>query len=154
MKKLTVRRPVLVLTLLVLLLWRDHSGLVRMALAASLLHESGHILVYCRLTGRFPPLTLSAGGIGLRLTDERFTPRQLLALAAAGPAVNLTLCAVFWLAQQRQASYAGSFFAGVNLCLGLFNLLPVGPLDGRRMLAALAAGRQKRAAEHKKLHKR
>ena len=53
------------------------------------------------------------------------------ALAAfAGPAVNLILTALC--AQTRWY-----LFAGLNLSLGLFNLLPVRMLDGGRILSCL-----------------
>lgn len=54
--------------------------------------------------------------------------RQELIVAAAGPAVNLMLAAV------SSRVSAGLAFAGVNLALGMFNLLPVGELDGSRIL--------------------
>lgn len=54
-----------------------------------------------------------------------------LAAALAGPAANL---AAAWLCCRAEG---GALFAGLNLALGCFNLLPVGRLDGGRALHCL-----------------
>ena len=51
-------------------------------------------------------------------------------IAFAGPAVNLTAA---WLAVRAGAN----LFVGLNLSLGLLNLLPIYPLDGSRILTDL-----------------
>ncbi|OUN85693.1 hypothetical protein B5G03_09385 [Gemmiger sp. An50] len=80
-----------------------------------------------------PVLELSPGGIGLCLGSAQLSPRQEGVLAAAGPAVNLIVAGAAYLWMQRSASYWGWFFLGTNLLVGGFNLLPVGPLDGKRI---------------------
>lgn len=141
MRHLKFRFPVLLLAGLILLLHRDHLGLVRMALAASLVHELGHVAVFFLVKGRWPVLCVSPRGIGMDLRGEWFSPAQQLWLAAAGPLVNFLLCAGVCLWLGHRASYAGYFFASVNLCVGLFNLLPFGELDGRRIIEAVWQGR-------------
>lgn len=142
MKHLRIQHPALLLAALVLLLQRDHTGLVRMALAASVLHELGHIAVFRHYKKRWPVLRVSLRGIGMDLRGEWFSPSQQLRLAAAGPLVNFLLCAGLCLWMGHRASYAGYFFASTNLCVGLFNLIPLGELDGRRILQALWQGRE------------
>ena len=76
-------------------------------------------------------------------------PRQgMMVVAAAGPAMNFFLA---WLAalaaarvdravRQRRRRSAAQFlfdFILVNLVLGLFNLLPIPPLDGGRIVVGL-----------------
>ena len=123
--------------LLLLGLWvgltPGHLGLLRNRLFFSLLHESGHIAAWIVFTGMLPVLELSPGGIGLCLGSAQLSPRQEGVLAAAGPAVNLIVAGAAYLWMQRSASYWGWFFLGTNLLVGGFNLLPVGPLDGKRI---------------------
>ena len=57
---------------------------------------------------------------------------QEILCALAGPMLNLA-AALF-------AVYAGwEIFAGINLALGVFNLLPISALDGGRILNCVAA---------------
>lgn len=128
-----LRQPELLLLGLWLGLTHDHLGILRISLLCSLLHESGHIAAWIGFTGMLPVLELSPGGIGLCLGSAQLSPRQEGVLAAAGPAVNLIVAGAAYLWMQRSASYWGWFFLGTNLLVGGFNLLPVGPLDGKRI---------------------
>ena len=128
-----LRQPELLLLGLWLGLTHDHLGILRISLLCSLLHESGHIAAWIVFTGIRPVLELSPGGIGLCLGSAQLSPRQEGVLAAAGPAVNLIVAGAAYLWMQRSASYWGWFFLGTNLLVGGFNLLPVGPLDGKRI---------------------
>ena len=81
-------------------------------------------------------------------TDSRYfrVPRADLWVAAAGPAMNLLLAALAWNAflLLRSADVAFAFGDGattgvvllvqINLLLMLFNLIPLGPLDGHYIL--------------------
>jgi len=69
--------------------------------------------------------------------------RQIFKVAAAGPAANillvLILTGLFHLLTLAAASPLGSFILLAilfNLVLAVFNLLPIPPLDGSRMVAA------------------
>ena len=114
----------------------DGTGLWRMTLVASLAHEAGHLAAYTLFTRRLPPVRLRAGGIALRGTEALSRREELLVLAAA-PAVNLCAAALCLLAARAHASYALYFFSAVQLCVGAYNLLPMGPLDGGRILVRL-----------------
>ena len=68
----------------------------------------------------------------------RITPRENGLIALAGPAVNLLLAVLFVvLATLGTGRLAGVARLGVvvNLLLAGFNMLPVGPLDGRTVLS-------------------
>ena len=115
----------------------DESGLVPMAAAACLCHELGHVLAVRLWGGRIGAVRLTCAGAELRVRGPRMGERlPRLTTALAGPAVNLLLA----LGTARLAPWAGergAVFAGLNLTLGCFNLLPVGALDGGRALRAL-----------------
>ncbi len=128
------------LLLAALLFYFDEQCLLPRALAACALHELGHLAAIRALGGRVERMVLGAAGAEIRLRGSCALSYggEILA-AAAGPAVNLALA---WL-------LGGWFpvFAGMSLALGLFNLLPVYPLDGGRILYhALAALRDEGTA--------
>ncbi|OUP25059.1 hypothetical protein [Gemmiger sp. An194] len=128
-----LRQPELLLFGLWFGLTHDPLGILRISLLCSLLHESGHIAAWIVFTGTLPMLELSPGGIGLCLGNARLSPCKEGILAAAGPAVNLIAAGMAYLWMLYSASYWGWFFLGTNLLVGGFNLLPVGPLDGKRI---------------------
>jgi Zn-dependent protease len=70
----------------------------------------------------------------LQLNGQRH-PRQLMAIvAAAGPLANFALALLGgYLLSISQATVFLTYFIIINLTLGLFNLLPVPPMDGGRI---------------------
>ena len=120
--------PGFLLTMAVMF-WLDEGvGLLGWGVLACVVHELGHLLVGAALGGR--PRWLSLSAVGLELNMEYpagLSYGRELAVALAGPAVNLLL-----LPLGRQFP----LFATLSLCLAVFNLLPVAPLDGGRALRA------------------
>ena len=113
---------------------------VLFTLLALLLHESGHLLIL-RLFHLQPAqisLTPFGGLIELPDNKELSFPATFLA-AAAGPAFSLLGCILSpYLFRWQLLSFSSAFsFLHANLLLLLFNLLPVLPLDGGRMLQAI-----------------
>lgn len=124
------------LLLLAWLNYLDRNFLLPMALAACGAHELGHLAAIRLFGGAVRRIRLTAVGAELEL-DRALGYWQEGMSALAGPGVNLALALVCcglgrWMA-----------FTGLNLALALFNLLPVGRLDGGRALSctlALLAG--------------
>ncbi len=115
------------------------------------LHELGHALTARRFgVGTRDIILLPIGGVA-RLDHIPEKPHQELAIAAAGPAVNVVIAAALgsWLTltgtwqPMDQVSMTGSpnpqNVAVLNVFLALFNLIPAFPMDGGRMLRALLA---------------
>lgn len=131
-----------------------HAVIFLLALFACVLaHEFGHIGMARRFGVRTPEvLLLPIGGLA-RLERMPEQPRQELLIAAAGPAVTLALAAAFFGLLRIEGSPFGSAaldpgrtglvqdLLWVNVALLLFNLLPIFPMDGGRMLRALLAMR-------------
>lgn len=120
------------LVLLALLFYLDEGlGLLGWSLLACALHELGHIAAILFMGGRVRWLRLTAVGAELGLDERRpFSYGQEAAAALAGPAASLLTA---WLAAQ-----SGLFLlAGLSLGQGLFNLLPLTPLDGGRCLLSI-----------------
>lgn len=135
---LCFRDPVLLCGVLYVLLYFDASGFLRLGLAAAFLHEWGHIVVYLLLHRRFPRIEVTMTGFCMHTRGEDFTPAETLMLAAAGPAVNALLAAVWAVRLAQCATIRGSAFFAANLLTGAFNLLPIPPLDGAQMLRCVA----------------
>jgi Zn-dependent protease/CBS domain-containing protein len=114
-----------------------------------LLHEFGHVWV-AKLYGiRTPDVTLlPIGGVAsMERMPEK--PGQEIAVALAGPAVNLVIALALIMLlgggidptdiarlEEPHASLMGRV-AAANLALFLFNLIPAFPMDGGRVLRAL-----------------
>lgn len=120
------------------------------SLTAVILHECAHARVAKRLGYALGEIRLMPYGAALcGISDMR--PAHEVAIAIAGPLFNLTLGLVFaamwWLVP---TSYAfTSTFCVCNLYIGLFNLMPVYPLDGGRIAFALLSVRLRRAKAFK-----
>ena len=126
--------------LLAALLWYlDDDGTLLLAGAACGLHELAHCVTIWGLGGKISRLRLSASGAELTLSGTRPLGHMAQFLAAvSGPVANLAAA----LAAARLAERGGGeplwVFAGLNLGLAGFNLLPMSQLDGGRAVRSLA----------------
>ncbi|MGV6847972.1 MAG: site-2 protease family protein [Marinibacterium sp.] len=114
-------------------------------------HEFGHALMARRFGVRTPDITLLPIGGMARLERIPEKPAEEIAVAVAGPAVNVVIWAVLTLflgagthldALQNIDDTGQGFvarLAAVNLFLVLFNLIPAFPMDGGRVLRAALA---------------
>lgn len=109
----------------------DTQMLFPMVLWAAAVHEAGHWAMIRAVKGRVKLLRLSAVGAELQLEGALSYTQDMLC-ALAGPAASLLTAFL--------AAKAGwDVFAGLNLALGIFNLLPIRVLDGGRILSAISA---------------
>lgn len=124
------------LLLLAWLNYLDRAFLIPMALLACGAHELGHLLAVRIVGGDVKLIRLTAVGAELVLEQPLGYWQEGVA-ALAGPGTNLLL-ALGCCGTERWLT-----FAGLNLVLALFNLLPAGRLDGGQVLyctLALLAG--------------
>jgi Zn-dependent protease/CBS domain-containing protein len=117
-----------------------------------LLHEFGHVFAARRYGVQTPDITLLPIGGVARLERIPEEPSQELIIALAGPAVNVVIAAVLFVALggflppdsvevQNPGTSMLARLAMVNLFLVLFNLIPAFPMDGGRVLRGLLATR-------------
>ena len=117
----------------------DTEGVFPYFVAATVLHELGHVAAVYACGGRVRGFAPVPFGFCLRFAGMLSYWRDAV-IAGGGAAMNLmsALC-LSVAAKYSPGVEALSLAAGVNLLLGLFNLLPALPLDGGRMLYALMA---------------
>lgn len=124
------------LLLMGVLFWLDEGvGLLLWGLLACAVHELGHVAVAWRFGGRVKRLSLTV--VGAELSFSYHAPlsygRESI-VALAGPSANLLLGGLFF--------WLGLYLPSVlSFGLGVFNLLPILPLDGGRVVYGLLADR-------------
>lgn len=105
----------------------DHQFLLPMTVLACALHELGHYGMLWAVGGKLRLIRLTAVGAEM-VIEHPLNYWQEGMTALAGPLVNLLLLLLFC------GRKNGVTFAGINLVLALFNLLPISRLDGGRVL--------------------
>jgi Zn-dependent protease len=111
-----------------------------------LLHEVGHSIVASNYGIKFQKIVLFAlGGIALN-PNEITVPKKEIHMAFAGPLISFIISGIslllWFIFFQSRMSITQNFlidwiffYSGmINLVIGLFNLLPVFPCDGGRIL--------------------
>lgn len=96
-------------------------------MAASLVHEGGHLLAMLALG--VPPRDCTLGAFGMRidLADTLIGYKHNLIISLAGPLANGAAAALLFALQCSDA-------AAVHLALAALNLLPAAALDGGELL--------------------
>src|SRR4051794_25270403 len=126
------------------LLWMGGTGGVLflvMVAGSVLVHELGHALLARRLGVPIAGIGLHIFGGAAEMVGLPRRPDDEIAIAAAGPAVSFALAGLGYTLAAITGVHALALLAGVNLALGAFNLLPVFPSDGGRILRAWLARR-------------
>ncbi len=100
-------------------------------LFAALCHELGHCAVLYFLGGHVKEIHITVFGAEMRVAGRTGYGGEFLT-TLAGPAVNLLLALLFaFLGKWYVPLY---LFSGTQAVLGVFNLLPIRPLDGGTLL--------------------
>jgi Zn-dependent protease/CBS domain-containing protein len=113
-----------------------------------LAHELAHALFAIRKGGKVRDITLLMIGGVSSLEEAPRDPRHEAMMALVGPVASIVLAGVLYVLHLALAPttayslrFAIFYLAGMNLALGLFNLLPAFPMDGGRVLRGLLATR-------------
>lgn len=117
--------------MIALYLLLDESGFGLAVLTACAMHETAHFIAMAIFGVPVEQLTLY--GAGIRITSagiEYEKPQRRVVILSAGCFANFTAAFIFWRLGNLGAS-------AVNLFTGIFNLLPIGELDGAGLLKML-----------------
>ncbi len=116
------------------------------------LHELGHSIVAQKKGSHIQEIVLYPFGGAARMTNIPSRPVDEILVALAGPAVSLILGVAglfagfkIYISQPEGTPYPLTLQLGViNIVLFVFNLFPVFPMDGGRVLRALLALKKSR----------
>jgi len=120
------------------------TGLVAAALlfVSVLLHELSHSFVATAHGLHVRGITLHVFGGVSQLEDEPPGPRAEFLIAVVGPLTSFAIAAVLWMVgvwgrvAGPSVTATLEYLIGVNVAVGVFNLVPGFPLDGGRILRA------------------
>lgn len=110
-----------------------------------LLHELGHAFAYVARGAQAEVVLYSGGGLTWGRRERTFKVVEEIFISVAGPAVGMLAGGLVWLAAHHAGAaprgallgYAVDTIVFVNVAWGIFNLLPVLPMDGGRVMESL-----------------
>ena len=129
---------VLIVELSILMWLGDFKSDIIISFLWVILHEFAHIIVASKFECKFNNFNINILGASAELNAiDDLTERRKLILYLAGPVFNIFMAVIICFFYD----YFGWEFIkssiSINLCLGIFNLLPAYPLDGSRVCEIL-----------------
>ncbi len=115
---------------------------------ALVFHEMAHIYMAKAKGYNTNTIKLDMLGASIKL-DNKIQKDDLFSIAFAGPAINFIIClictSIWWIVPEMYV-FTADFFR-CNLLLASFNMLPVEPLDGAKILDSILSKRSKKTAK-------
>lgn len=129
--KVSVKISFLLIVMLTLFVFIDENKTAFFGFLAALLHELGHIFAAEFLGCEIRELAFMPFGIRMKLKKglETLSKKKKIIVLFSGCAVNFLCCFLLFIINNRL-----TVIATLHLIIAVFNLLPVGTLDGGRIL--------------------
>ena len=128
--------------IITLMLIIDESGICALALFCCVFHEAGHILCLWAMGEKPERIVFSFYGIKLeRLPTASHGRINEIIIFASGPFANFVLSLFLILISAMNETL--KTWALISLITGLFNLIPIRPLDGGNILFSVLCGTMK-----------
>lgn len=104
------------------------------------LHEFSHIIIASSYGCKFNNFKINILGARADICEiDELPERNKLIIYLAGPCFNLAIAIMTYILNYKYNLLFLENSARINLCLGMFNLLPAYPLDGSRICEILIA---------------
>ena len=114
--------------------------LIALTVLAAFFHEAGHFAALKLSGGRAEGLVITADGFRIKYSGMQSYLKEIFVLLA-GPAASILFSVIAAAAARRLLSETLLRAAGLSLIYCIFNMLPVCPLDGGRVLFSIIAYR-------------
>lgn len=121
------------LAVLALFLAFDKSGYAVLALFSCAVHETGHLAVML-MKGNIPD-EISFHGGGIRIVSREDNSIAALLAGSAANFLTAGIAVTVLIFYGADDSSALQLFAAMNLMIGVFNFIPAGSLDGKKLLS-------------------
>ena len=115
---------------------------------ALVFHEMAHIYMAKSKGYNTNVIKFDMLGASIKL-DNKINKDDLFTIAFAGPAINFIICLIctsLWWIVPEMYVFTADFFR-FNLMIASFNMLPVEPLDGAKILESILNKRSKKTAK-------
>ncbi len=110
----------------------DKTNISMIALFSSLIHEMGHIIASFICKKKPKEISFETFGIRMFQPDKVIPYNQEIFILFLGPLLNIILSFIFLFFYEQSSNFL--LWGYSNLIIGVFNLLPIGSLDGGRIL--------------------